>query len=306
MRKWLKGDADSLGGAIYRMRRNPDTCAVVNYIANQDGFTLQDMVSYEKRHNEANKENNQDGSVYNYSWNCGAEGPTRKKAIRTLRTQQVKNALLMVLLSQGTPLIYGGDEFGNSQQGNNNAYCQDNEIGWVDWSRARLNQSMVDFVKEAVILRKSHPVLHMSCEPRGMDYLSLGYPDISYHGDRAWFGDMEPGNRQIGIMYCEGYGTDDSREDGFLYLACNLHWETQRLALPHLPDRMRWSVVMKTCEEEEPQCSWIVQDEEEKTEALKYVAVPARTILVLEAREEALTKSVKGKGGGMDASLETF
>lgn len=307
MRKWLKGDGDSLGAAIYRMRRNPDTCAVVNYMANQDGFTLQDMVSYEKRHNEANKENNQDGSVYNYSWNCGAEGPTRKKAVRALRIQQVKNAFLMVMLSQGTPLIYGGDEFGNSQQGNNNAYCQDNEVGWVDWSRARLNQSMVDFVKEAIVLRKSHPVLHMSSEPSGMDYRSLGYPDISYHGDRAWYGDMEPGNRQIGIMYCEGYGTDESREDGFLYLACNMHWETQRLALPYLPERMRWSVVMKTCEEEEPRCSWVVKDEEEKKEALKYVAVPARTILVLEAREEeALTKSVKGKGGGMDASLETF
>lgn len=307
MRKWLKGDADSLGAALYRMRRNPDSWAVVNYMANQDGFTLQDMVSYEKRHNEANKENNQDGSKYNYSWNCGAEGPTRKKAIRTLRTRQMKNAVLMVMLSQGTPLIYGGDEFCNSQQGNNNAYCQDNETGWVDWSRARLNQGMIDFVREAIALRKNHPVLHMSCEPKGMDYRSLGYPDISYHGDRAWYGDMEPGSRQIGIMYCEGYGGEEGREPGFLYLACNLHWETQRLALPHLPERMRWGVVMKTCEEEDPGNSWIVQDEEEKTEALKYVAVPARTILVLEAREkEELPESVKEKGGGMDASLETF
>lgn len=290
MRKWLKGDEDSLGAALYRMRRNPGHCAVINYMANQDGFTLQDMVSYEKRHNEANNENNQDGSLYNYSWNCGVEGPTRKKAIRALRIQQMKNAFLMVLLSQGTPLIYGGDEFGNSQQGNNNAYCQDNEIGWVDWSRARLNQEMADFVKEAIALRKSHPVLHMPGEPKGMDYRSLGYPDISYHGNRAWYGDMEPGNRQIGIMYCEGYGQEDGGEQGFLYLAFNMHWEIQQLALPRLPEQMEWAVILKTCDGIGQDVMWIARDEEEMpgmAETLKYVSVPARTILVLAAREKS-------------------
>ncbi len=325
MRRWLKGDEDSLGAAIYRMRRNPDYCAVINYMANQDGFTLLDMVSYDKKHNEANNEGNQDGSLYNYSWNCGVEGPTRKKSIRILRARQMKNAFLMVMLSQGTPLIYGGDEFGNSQQGNNNAYCQDNEIGWVDWSKARLNQEMTDFVRESIAFRKSHPVLHMRRGPKGIDYRSVGYPDISYHGNRAWYGDMEPGNRQIGIMYCEGYGKEeaaDSTDPGFLYLAFNMHWEIQELALPHLPEQMEWRVVMKTCGEEWEELAWIPQDEAEAPpapEQLKFLPVPARTILVLEAREKAgppkegakvRLKSRKMpeevKGGEKDAPLETL
>lgn len=272
MRRWLKGDEDSLEPALNRMRRNPKGYAVVNYMVSQDGFTLQDLVSYERKHNEANMEGNQDGVSHNYSWNCGVEGQTRKKSIRMLRARQVRNAFLMTLFSQGVPLIYGGDEFGNSQQGNNNAYCQDNEIGWVDWSRARRNQDLVEFVKEAIAFRKSHKTLHMRQEPQGVDYRSLGYPDISYHGQRAWYGDLEPVSRQIGIMYCEGYGSEDGKAKGFLYLACNLHWESQRLALPHLPDKMVWTVALKTCVEEEQEKPRFEDD---------FVLVPARTIVAL-------------------------
>ena len=287
MRRWLKGDEDCLGATIARMRRNPDTHAVINYMASQDGFTLQDLVSFDKKHNEANREDNQDGVSYNHSWNCGVEGPTRRKSVRVLRERQVKNAFLMLLFSQGVPLIYGGDEFGNSQQGNNNAYCQDNETGWIDWGRARRGQALVDFVKEAIAFRKEHKVLHMAQEPKGTDYRSLGYPDISYHGRHAWYGDLDPVSRQIGIMYCEGYGQKDSQPQGFLYLACNLHWEQQRLALPHLPGKMQWTVALKTCTDEEQKESWFEED---------YVVVPARTILIL-------ASSIKEV---VHASLEAF
>ena len=116
---------------IYRNRRNPKETGIINYLADQDGFTMMDMVSYDEKHNEDNGEDNRDGMEYNCSWNCGAEGPTRKKTVRGLRLQQLKNAFLLLLLSQGTPLIFQGDEFGNSQKGNNNAWCQDNEIGWL-------------------------------------------------------------------------------------------------------------------------------------------------------------------------------
>ncbi len=287
LRRWLKGDENVLGAALARMRKNPEDHAVVNYMANQDGFTLQDMVCFEKKHNEMNQEDNRDGTVNNYSWNCGAEGQTRKRSVRMLRGRQVKNAFLMVLLSQGVPLIYGGDEFGNSQQGNNNAYCQDNEVGWVDWSRAKRFQELTDFVKEAIAFRREHRVLHMSKEPQGIDYRCLGCPDISYHGQRAWYGDMEPSSRQVGIMYCEGYGREDGdagapegskgSDQGLIYLACNLYWETQRLALPNIPEDRTWEIVLQTGGEElkgltEPQ---IEED---------YVAVPSRTILVLLAR----------------------
>lgn len=284
MRKWLKSDEDSLGNALIRMRRHPKDHAVVNYIANQDGFTLQDMVCFEKKHNEANQEGNQDGISYNHSWNCGVEGMTRKRSVRILRERQVKNAFLMVLLSQGVPLIYGGDEFGNSQQGNNNAYCQDNEIGWVDWSRAKRFQGLTDFVRGAIVFRKKHNVLHMAREPQGTAHHSQGYPDISYHGQCAWYGDMEPASRQVGIMYNEG--------GGFIYLACNMYWEQQRLALPNIPGEMEWAVALKTCGDEE-------QDELQFEE--DYVLVPARTIAVLVAGEEEVLQ-----GGGCHASLEAF
>lgn len=283
MRRWLKGDEDSLEPALNRLRRNPKGYAAVNYMANQDGFTLQDAVSYERKHNEANMEENQDGVSHNYSWNCGVEGPTRKKSVRALRTRQMRNAFLMLLFSQGVPMIYGGDEFGNSQQGNNNAYCQDNEIGWVDWSRARRNQDLADFVKEAIAFRKAHRTLHMRQEPQGVDYRCLGYPDISYHGQRAWYGDLEPVSRHIGVMYCEGYGSEDGQEKGFLYLAFNLHWEPQRLALPHLPAQMNWTVALKTCLEEEPEEPRLEED---------FVLVPARAIVALLADGEAKTKEV--------------
>ena len=142
MRRFLKSDEDMVSAAAYHIRRNPNTYAVINYMACQDGFTMNDMVTYNYRHNEANQENNHDGSSYNYSWNCGVEGPSRRLQIRQMRERQIRNAFLMVLLSQGVPMIYGGDEFGNSQNGNNNAYCQDNQVGWIDWKALKKNESL--------------------------------------------------------------------------------------------------------------------------------------------------------------------
>ena len=142
MRHLLKSDENMLEDFIYRNRRNPKETGIINYLADQDGFTMMDMVSYDEKHNEDNGEDNRDGMEYNCSWNCGAEGPTRKRTVRELRLQQLKNAFLLLLLSQGTPLIFQGDEFGNSQKGNNNAWCQDNDIGWVDWSAFKSNRAL--------------------------------------------------------------------------------------------------------------------------------------------------------------------
>ena len=155
-------------------------------MACQDGFTMNDMVTYNYRHNEANQENNHDGSSYNYSWNCGVEGPSRRLQIRQMRERQIRNAFLMVLLSQGVPMIYGGDEFGNSQNGNNNAYCQDNQVGWIDWKALKKNESLFQFVKNAIAFRKEHPILHVPGEMYGVDYQTRGLPDVSLHGERAW------------------------------------------------------------------------------------------------------------------------
>ncbi len=246
-RKLLKGDENQLNEFVSRVKMNESNTAVINYIANNNGFTLMDLVSYDRKHNEINGENNRDGEDFNNSWNCGVEGKCRKKKIVELRKQQIKNALMMVLLSQGTPLLYAGDEFGNSQSGNNNPYCQDNEISWLNWKNLESNREIFEFTKELIAFRKKHGILHMAEPLRDMDYKSCGYPDISYHSDNAWFASFENYNRHFGIMYCGQYAmNDDGREDDFIYVAYNLHWEKHKLALPTLPDGLEWEIVMSS------------------------------------------------------------
>ncbi|MDD5934236.1 MAG: alpha-amylase family glycosyl hydrolase, partial [Clostridiales bacterium] len=184
-RRFLKSDEEQVKSFIERFKKNSDRVGVINYITDHDGFTLNDLYSYDIKHNENNGENNHDGTDYNYSWNCGTEGVTRKKKIKELRLKMQFNALTALFLSQGTPMLLAGDEFGNSQQGNNNAYCQDNEIGWVDWKKKSYNKEQLEFVKQLITLRKKHPVFHNSIELRGIDYISCGKPDISFHGTKA-------------------------------------------------------------------------------------------------------------------------
>ena len=191
MRRFLKGDEGMLSAFELRNRRNPMEYAVINYMANTNGFTLMDTVSYDRKHNEKNGEENRDGSDYNYSWNCGAEGPTRKKKIVELRKQLLKNAYLLLFLSQGVPLLMAGDEFGNSQDGNNNAYCQDNAVSWLNWKLLEPHKDQAEFVKRLIAFRKSHKMFHMDREPRIMDYKSCGRPDVSYHGENAWKPEFE-------------------------------------------------------------------------------------------------------------------
>ena len=157
----LKGDEGQLAGFAEQFRKNPGQSAVVNTLASHDGFTLMDTVSYDRKHNEENGEHGTDGTDYNYSWNCGVEGPTRKKKVLELRLRQQKNAFLMLLLAQGTPMILSGDEFGNSQNGNNNPYCHDSSLTWLDWRGTVRNRELEAFVREAIAFRKRHPVLHM-------------------------------------------------------------------------------------------------------------------------------------------------
>ena len=169
MRRLLKGDEDQMNNLIFRTRQNPARCGIVNYMAHTNGFTMMDMVSYDMKHNEANGENNLDGNSYNYSWNCGVEGPTRKKKLVELRRKQIRNAVLMVMLSQGTPLLLAGDEFGNSKSGNNNTYCQDNELSWRNGNQLKTNRDLYEFVRQVIAFRKKHSVFHMDREPQVID-----------------------------------------------------------------------------------------------------------------------------------------
>lgn len=246
-RRFLKGDEDMLKGFRYHMSNQNPKCGIVHFITNYYGFTLNDLVSYDRKHNEANGEENQDGTDYNYSWNCGAEGITRKKQIIQLRKKQIKNALSFLMTAQATPLLLAGDEFCNSQQGNNNAYCQDNEITWLDWSGLRKNQDIFEYVKALIAFRKAHPILHTDNMLTMMDKYGYGYPDLSYHGEEAWRIGMENYNRHIAMMYYSRFAGKKEQDD-FVYLAYNMHWEAKEFALPALPKGYQWECVFDTAD----------------------------------------------------------
>lgn len=247
MRKFLKGDEDKVRTLLYYVKRNDEKAGVLNFITNYYGFTLMDLVSYDKKHNEENGEDGKDGSDYNYSWNCGVEGKSRKQMIVKLRKKQMRNAILFMMLSQGTPLLMSGDEFGNSQNGNNNPYCQDNETTWLNWNLLKSNDDIFSFVKESIAFRKAHAVLHGRELLKQTDYISCGYPDVSCHGEEAWKADTANYNRHAALMYCERYANPSDRSaDGFLYVAYNMHWQPHSFALPKLPKGKKWYRVMDT------------------------------------------------------------
>ena len=285
MRRFLKGDEGMLSAFEFRNRRNPAEYAVIDYMANTNGFTLMDTVSYDRKHNEKNGEENRDGSDYNYSWNCGAEGPTRKKKIVELRKQLLKNAYLILFLSQGVPLLMAGDEFGNSQDGNNNAYCQDNAVSWLNWKLLETHKDQVDFVKRLIAFRKAHKMFHMDREPRIMDYKSCGRPDVSYHGENAWKPEFENFRRQFGILYWGAYAKrSDGSDDANFYVAYNMHWEPHMFGLPHLPKGAKWRVI---CNTGAPDAADLPTDGTGKVPKNQMMlAVPPRGIVILESFSE--------------------
>lgn len=243
MRRFLKGDEGLINQALYYQRRNPKEHGVVNYMADYDGFSLYDSVCYERKHNEANGEDNRDGAEVNETWNCGAEGESRKKGIDQLRQRQIKNALSFVLLSQGVPFLFGGDEFACSRFGNNNSYCQDNETGWVKWRKTGFAKEILAYTKFLIRLRKSNGILHMKEELLVMDSIGCGYPDISYHGIEAWRPDLSYLSRIVGVLLCGKYSPEKGES---FYIACNMHWESHELALPKLSKSKKWTKIADT------------------------------------------------------------
>lgn len=245
MRCFLKGDtglaaviADRLAGSrdLYDpLHRGKN--ASVNFITCHDGFTLRDLYSYNYKHNEANGWGNSDGDNHNNSWNCGAEGETNNPQIIELRNRLVRNSFTALLCSRGTPMLLSGDEFGNTQTGNNNAYCQDNEISWLDWSNLTKNKDLFEFVKKLIQLRHRHPAMRNNLDPA-----RCGLPSFSKHGLKAWFLDPNPDNRLVAVMFT---GFDAARQhDDIIYLVINAHWEAQTLTLPRLPGHLKWLVAV--------------------------------------------------------------
>lgn len=288
-RKLLKGDEGMVSAFVDCFLRNRRSIETVNYIANTNGFTLMDLVSYDQKHNFDNGENGTDGTEYNYSWNCGIEGPCRKKGINRLRKQQMKNAYFMVMLSQGIPLILAGDEWGNSQLGNNNAYCQDNEISWLNWKTTVFGKELTEFLKQVIALRKNSPHFHAITPFKKSDYLYCGYPDLSIHGTKAWYPDYSNYSRAFAVMIAGRYfekmltgkkkGRSPVKRIGNYYVIFNLFWQAQDFDLPALKNDHCWKLELASCDDKTM----------EEYIAEKRFHVPARSIVVLKESEKPQT-----------------
>lgn len=247
-RKFLKSDEGQTYDISVKLKENPKDAGLVNYLSTHNSFTLMDCVSYDRKHNEANGENNQDGSDLNYSWNCGVEGPTRKKKIVEIRKQQIRNAITMLLVSQGTPMIMAGDEMGRTCQGNNNPYCHDNDINYINWNDLKKNNDIYMFTKFMIQFRKEHKLLHMVDELRMMDYLSKGCPDLSVHGVEPWRPDFNYVSRCFGMMYNQAYAQEGKK--GKLYIMFNMYWEEQEFNVPASEAGMKWKVLFSTVDKD--------------------------------------------------------
>ena len=246
-RRFLKGDEDCVGAFSYMVRENRPSLSSIRGITDFSGFTLYDLVSYNRKHNEANNEDNTDGTDYNYSWNCGFEGKTSKRNVNALREKQVRNAMLLCCLAQGAPLLVAGDEYLNTQGGNNNPYCQDNETGWCVEPKTKTSREFTDFLKNLLAFRKRHSILHQPKELMMFDYLSCKVPDVSYHSSECFKFDQKPDSRAFGVMYCGEYARQyTGKTEESVYITYNMHWEEVKFALPMANEKGIWKLLYST------------------------------------------------------------
>ena len=281
MRSFLKGDDGMAGNAITRITGSRDLYspesrghkASVNFLTCHDGFTLYDLYSYNEKHNEKNGWNNTDGDNNGHSWNCGAEGETDDPNVNGLRRRLIKNAFAALLCSRGPAMFFAGDEFCNTQFGNNNAYCQDNIISWLDWSRLEKFKEIHDFVRHMIQFRKEHPILRKMTKPS-----SCQFPEISVHNGTPFNASTDYKTKLIGIMYA-GRNEEDT-EDDIVFYCMNAYWEPLVMQLPVLPNGKHWHVDTNTNAE-----YFDGEDFTAKTELLgvNTIRVPARTTIILVA-----------------------
>lgn len=281
MRSFLKGDDGMAGNAITRITGSRDLYspesrghkASVNFMTCHDGFTLYDLYSYNEKHNEKNGWNNTDGDNNGHSWNCGAEGETDDPNVNGLRRRLIKNAFAALLCSRGPAMFFAGDEFCNTQFGNNNAYCQDNIISWLDWSRLEKFKEIHDFVRHMIQFRKEHPILRKMTKPS-----SCQFPEISVHNGTPFNASTDYKTKLIGIMYA-GRNEEDT-EDDIVFYCMNAYWEPLLMQLPVLPNGKHWHVDTNTNAE-----YFDGEDFTAKTELLgvNTIRVPARTTIILVA-----------------------
>ena len=279
VRRFLKGDSGLANVISERIAGSHDLYdpihrghnASVNFITCHDGFTLHDLYSYSEKHNGDNGWNNTDGDNNNNSWNCGIEGDTDDENILKLRKRMIKNACAVLLASRGTPMILAGDEFCNTQFGNNNAYCQDNEISWLDWDLLKNNKEIFNFFKNMIKFRKCHPVLKDDTKPA-----LCGFPSSSKQGNVPWETNLSYESRVLGIMLAGRNEADD--EDDIIFIAINAYWEKQNMTLPDLPKGLEWRMVANTAL---PEGSDFAQSIDEMIKVGTKIELESRSVMIL-------------------------
>ena len=252
LRRYLKGDGGMAQAAALRLTGSRDIYggagrkdASINFLTCHDGFTLYDLYAYNEKHNEKNGWNGTDGANDNNSWNCGAEGETEDPAVNALRRRMMRGAFALLMCSRGIPMFLAGDEFCNTQFGNNNAYCQDNITSWLDWSRLEENRGMFRFFQYMIRFRKEHRVLRSNLSSG-----ACGFPDVSFHGVEPWHGGFfEDHERYVGVMFA---GAQRDTGPQIVYVASNAWWEELEVTLPRLPASMYWEKAVDTWEEAQP------------------------------------------------------
>ena len=247
LRSYLKGDFSNAKETADRITGSPDLyhgvyegyTSSVNFLTCHDGFTLNDLYSYNEKHNEVNGWDNTDGTNDNRSWNCGVEGQTEDPEILALRLKMMRNAITVLMCSRGTPMIFSGDEFCNTQYGNNNTYCQDNEISWLDWADKEKNKSFFNFYRKMIRFRKRHPVISRKMLPT-----ACGLPDVQTSGADTRYPYIDSNTSTLCVLF-SGRLHEDAPDDA-VFMIINAHWETHEIILPVLPDGYTWQLVVNT------------------------------------------------------------
>ncbi len=273
VRKILNNYSGDMNEFINQQKKQGAVLGFVNFVTSNNGFTLADLFMYNDKHNEANGENNQDGSDWNFSNNYGIEGPSRKHSVTSVRRKMWRNAVLMLCLAQGVPMIWSGDEICNSQNGNNNAYCQDNPIGWLNWKNVTTYEDELFFIKQVIAFRKKNPILANDQPFRFCDYRTFGLPDLSLHGENAWISEVETGRKSLGVMYCGAYAKESMQEND-IYVAYNFLSAVTTLALPKIQGK-QWYLAIDSANEEHPICESVLCEDQ------KILIIKPQSICVL-------------------------
>jgi glycogen operon protein len=283
VRRFVRGDPGLAGEVATRIAGSADLYGdgrlpgnSINYVTCHDGFTLNDLVSYDRKHNETNGEDNRDGSSDNMSWNCGAEGETSDPAVLALRRRQARNHLAILMLSRGVPMLLAGDEVLRTQRGNNNAYCQDNALSWFDWTLTEANRDMLRFTRELIALRRRHPSLTANRFFTGAPVAGNALPDIAWHGVRLEKPPWEEAPGRLLRFTVAGLAPDE--ED--LHAILNMSDRPMEVALPAIPSR-RWHLTLDTSRLAPGDI--LARDRQAPHPGTTY-AIEARSVTVLEAR----------------------